>query len=208
MVQPITELTPSQWQQSCETYRRGREGLEAAVGADFLLGFHGGRREALEAFRDVPALPLGKFAACMGLPTTTVRYYTRLGLIPYLRIGRRHLYPAFACMLLARVTQLRGLGLGMTEIAEQFTREQALAAASLEALKAAGLDPTAGVPEPNGWRAAAQDKTVQHAAKALAAERAAFLSRHRAILEAQRDEAVWRLRELEKFRPENGEVPS
>lgn len=199
---PVTELTGAQWRASCAAYRVGRPELEAQVGPEFLLGFHGGRPEALEAYREVPALPLGAFAACMGVPKTAVRYYTRLGLTSYFKVGRRHLYPTFACMELARVTQLRRLGVGMAELKAQLAREQAHAVANLEALRAAGVDMAAQVPPAREELSRAmQTPPVQAAVQALTAERKDFYARRRAELEAQRDEAERRLHDLRALEP-------
>ena len=193
---PLQDLTDAEWRNMTQAHRAP---LPAEVAEPFLLGFHGGRREALEAFREVPALPPGAFARCMGVPATTLRYYTRLGLVPYIRYRGRNLYPAFACMGLARVLSLRRLGLGMQEIARRLDEEQALSRAHLEAMQAAGVDPLAGEVAPEIMQAALDSPLARAALTRLGDDRRSFMADLDSRLNVEKAEIEQRLDELRRL---------
>lgn len=196
---PLDTLTDERW---AEMVRRHRDAA-ATTGAlppDFLLRFHGGRPEAVAAYRNAPALPLRAFAACMGVPASTVRYYTRLGFLPFFHHRRRVLYPNFACMLLARVIQYRRLGLGIAAIAEQLRHERELGEAHLAALREAGGDPLEEARE-DVVRATLESSTVQDALQRFVDTRTTFLNGVRQTLEARRAEVEAQLDELGRLAP-------
>lgn len=197
--QLLEDFTAAQWKAFVTRYRRERPSVHASLPADFVLRFHGGRQEAVAAFDEGPGLPLGQFAACMDVPATSVRYYTRLGLLPYFRVGQRHLYPSFACMTVARIVQLRRLGLGMAEITARLAQEHALAHQHREAVESGGVTPGDAIHAPADVQAALETPDALAAGERLRADGEAFAADLQTRLTAERDAAQARLDEWHRL---------
>lgn len=200
--QPLKDFTAAGWHAFVTHYRRDRPTVHASLPADFVLRFHGGRPEAVAAFDEAPGLPLGQFAACMGVPATSVRYYTRLGLLPYFRVDQRHLYPSFACMTVAQIVQLRCLGLGIAEITARLAQEHQLSQDHREAVERGGVTPGDAIRAPADFQAALDTPDAQAASERLRADQEAFAADLQTRLTAERDAAQARLDEWHRLRPQ------
>ncbi|MFB9991916.1 MerR family transcriptional regulator [Deinococcus oregonensis] len=82
-----------------------------------------GSDEALAEFARTPYLRIQALARLVGLPTSTVRHYTTLGLLPVVRVNGKHHYPQHAFGVLRKIMDWRSLGLSLSDIQQHLEQE-------------------------------------------------------------------------------------
>ncbi|WP_022803200.1 helix-turn-helix domain-containing protein [Deinococcus ficus] len=126
------ELSPEAFRQQLVQHAQQPQVSEVLLYARHLM--LRGSDEALSEFARTPYLRIQALARLAGLPTSTVRHYTTLGLLPVVRVSGKHYYSAHAFGVLRKLMDWRSVGLSLKDIQQHLEREQSAGRQLLEAI--------------------------------------------------------------------------